>query len=247
MNDEPPLPSLEQLDEKLRAAEAKRRKTKAGPDDGGQGLAFAMRIGVEIVAALIVGVGIGLLLDYWLGTKPWFFLLFFVLGAAYLSPVTIVMVMALSMLTPIFFILLKAPTAKGREIMDQIEGFKRYLSVAEKHRLDAFHPPEKTPELFEKFLPYAIALEVENKWSEQFDDVLKAASATTEGTSQGYHPVWYHGSHWNRFGAAGFAGAVGGAMASSIASAATAPGSSSGAGGGGFSGGGGGGGGGGGW
>ncbi len=82
MNDDPPLPSLEQLDEKLRAAEAKRRKTKAGPDDGGQGLAFAMRIGVEIVAALIVGVGIGLLLDHWLGTKPWFFLLFFVLGAA---------------------------------------------------------------------------------------------------------------------------------------------------------------------
>src|SRR3546814_7162662 len=43
---------------------------------------FALRIGVEIVAALIVGVGIGLLLDWWLGTKPWFLLLFFVLGAA---------------------------------------------------------------------------------------------------------------------------------------------------------------------
>lgn len=82
MKDDRPLPSLEQLDEKLRAAEAKRRKTKAGSEDQGQGLAFAMRIGVEIVSALIVGVGIGLLLDYWLGTKPWFFLLFFVLGAA---------------------------------------------------------------------------------------------------------------------------------------------------------------------
>lgn len=41
-----------------------------------------MRIGVEIVAALIVGVGFGLLLDSWLGTKPWFMLVFFVLGAA---------------------------------------------------------------------------------------------------------------------------------------------------------------------
>jgi ATP synthase protein I len=82
MQDDSPPPSLKQLDEDLRAAEAKRRKTKAGPDDGGQGLAFAMRIGVEIVAALIVGVGIGLLLDYWLGTKPWFLLVFFVLGAA---------------------------------------------------------------------------------------------------------------------------------------------------------------------
>jgi len=82
MKDDPPLPSLAKLDEKLRAAQAKRRKTKARPDDQGQGLAFALRIGVEIVAALIVGVGIGLLLDWWLGTKPWFLLLFFVLGAA---------------------------------------------------------------------------------------------------------------------------------------------------------------------
>ncbi len=82
MKDDRPLPSLEQLDEKLRAAEAKRRKTKAGSEDQGQGLAFAMRIGVEIVAALIVGVAIGYFLDQWLGTKPWFLLLFFVLGAA---------------------------------------------------------------------------------------------------------------------------------------------------------------------
>ena len=82
MKDDPPLPSLEKLDEELRAAEAKRRKAKAPPEEQGQGLAFAMRIGVEIVAALIVGVGIGLLLDWWLGTKPWFLLLFFVLGAA---------------------------------------------------------------------------------------------------------------------------------------------------------------------
>ncbi|MGF1593210.1 MAG: AtpZ/AtpI family protein [Kiloniellaceae bacterium] len=82
MKDDPPLPSLAKLDEKLRAAEAKRRKTKARPEDQGQGLAFALRIGVEIVAALIVGVAIGYFLDRWLGTKPWFLLLFFVLGAA---------------------------------------------------------------------------------------------------------------------------------------------------------------------
>src|SRR3546814_6620949 len=81
-SDLPPLPSLAKLDEKLRAAEAKRRKSRARSEIQGQGLAFALRIGVEIVAALIVGVGIGLLLDWWLGTKPWFLLLFFVLGAA---------------------------------------------------------------------------------------------------------------------------------------------------------------------
>jgi ATP synthase protein I len=82
MKDDSPLPSLAKLDEKLRAAYAKRRKSKARPEDQGQGLAFALRIGVEIFAALIVGVGMGVLLDWWLGTKPWFLLLFFVLGAA---------------------------------------------------------------------------------------------------------------------------------------------------------------------
>jgi len=46
------------------------------------GVGFAMRIGTEVVAALIVGVGIGLLFDRWLDTKPWFMVAFFVLGAA---------------------------------------------------------------------------------------------------------------------------------------------------------------------
>jgi len=82
MQDDSPPPSLEKLNEGLRAAKAKRRSVKADPGERGKGMAFAMRIGVEIVAALIVGVGIGLLLDHWLGTKPWFLLLFFVLGAA---------------------------------------------------------------------------------------------------------------------------------------------------------------------
>lgn len=41
-----------------------------------------MRIGVELVAALIVGVGIGYLLDRWLGTAPWLLLVFFLLGSA---------------------------------------------------------------------------------------------------------------------------------------------------------------------
>lgn len=82
MKDDSPPPSLEKLDERLRAAKAKRRSAEATSSERGKGLAFAMRIGVEIVAALIVGVAIGYFLDRWLGTKPWFLLLFFVLGAA---------------------------------------------------------------------------------------------------------------------------------------------------------------------
>ena len=64
--------------------------------------------------------------------------------------------------------------------MDKIEGFKLYLSVAEKDRLNLLNPPEKTPALFEKYLPFALALDVENAWSEQFAEVLAKAGTETQ-------------------------------------------------------------------
>lgn len=136
-----------------------------------------------------------------------------------------------------------APTGEGRAVLDRIAGFRHYLSVAEEDRLETLHPPEKTPELFERYLPYAIALEVENHWAARFTSILAAASAAGQTQTMG----WYSGSSdpWNDPG--DFADSVGGSLASSISSASAAPGSSSGSGGGGSSGGGGGGGGGGGW
>jgi uncharacterized membrane protein YgcG len=155
----------------------------------------------------------------------------------------IITLAALAFLNALFYHLLKAPTLAGRQIMDQIEGFKLYLSVAEKDRLNLLNPPEKTPALFEKYLPYALALDVENAWSEQFAEVL--ARAGTE--AQPYTPLWYSGSSWDGFHTAQFTDSLGSAFASAISSSSSPPGSSSGSGGGGFSGGGGGGGGGSGW
>ncbi len=141
----------------------------------------------------------------------------------------------------LFYFLLKAPTRRGRLLMDKLEGFRMYLDVAEKDELNLRNPPEKTPELFEKYLPFALALEVEQAWAEQFADVF--ARMRPEGQAA-YHPAWYHGTFSpSRVGQ--FASGVGAGLTSAIASASTPPGSSSG--GGGFSGGGGGGGGGGGW
>jgi uncharacterized membrane protein YgcG len=141
-------------------------------------------------------------------------------------------------LNTVFHHLLKAPTIEGRRVMDQIEGFRRYLSIGERDRLNLENPPERTPEHYEAFLPFALALDVEQKWSEQFSDVL----ANTE-----YHPEWYRDRADRLFTPAVFASTMGSALASAIASSSTSPGSSSGSGGGGSSGGGGGGGGGGGW
>ncbi len=149
----------------------------------------------------------------------------------------------------VFYHLLKAPTLAGAKIRDQIEGFRLFLNTAEKDRLEKLNPPNITPAVFEKFLPYAIALDCENQWSKKFEaEAAAAGSVPSAGSAYGgYVPMWYSGGSFGSLGTAGFASALGASLASSAASAATAPGSSSGSGGGGFSGGGGGGGGGGGW
>ncbi|MFQ5785592.1 MAG: DUF2207 domain-containing protein [Alphaproteobacteria bacterium] len=155
------------------------------------------------------------------------------------SPLAVLALLAIVLVNVLFYHLIKAPTIKGRKVMDQIEGFRQYLTVAEKERMNLLNPPERTPELFEKFLPYALALDVEHEWSEQFAEALADAQ-------NGYAPAWYAGSAWRGDSATGLADSLGGGFAGAISSASSPPGSSSG-GGGGFSGGGGGGGGGGGW
>jgi len=158
------------------------------------------------------------------------------------SPLAAATLVLIIFVNALFYHLLKAPTLSGRRLMDEIEGFRLYLSVAEQERLNILNPPEKTPELFEKYLPYALALDVEHEWSEQFASVL--AAVASDG---GYRPSWYTGRSWRTRDMSGFASSLGKSFTGAISSASTAPGSSSGSGGGGSSGGGGGGGGGGGW
>ena len=146
----------------------------------------------------------------------------------------------------LFYHLLKAPTLMGRKLMDEIEGFRQYLCIAEQDRLQILHAPDRTPELFEEYLPYAIALDVENEWCAQFDSILGQA-AQGERSSRHYDPHWYRGSSWRDNGLSGLGSSLGGGFSSSVSSASTSPGSSSGSSGGGSSGGGGGGGGGSGW
>jgi len=138
-----------------------------------------------------------------------------------------------------FYQWLKAPTLAGRMLLDKIDGFRDYLEMAEKDDLNLHNPPDKTPALFEIYLPFAVALGVEQKWAEKFSSVF----TQLEKNGQRYAPAWYQGQN---FTVAGF-GTFASSFASSVSSAASPPGSSSGSGGGGSSGGGGGGGGGGGW
>ncbi len=139
-----------------------------------------------------------------------------------------------------FFECIKAPTPGGRKLMDRIEGFRQYLSVAEADDLLLRGEPEFTAERYQEYLPYAIALGVENAWSQRLQQAIAAGLVAAN-----YSPGGLHFSPGDRgFGQA--AQQFSQQLGSAIASASSAPGSSSGFSGG-SSGGGGGGGGGGGW
>jgi uncharacterized membrane protein len=140
----------------------------------------------------------------------------------------------------LFHSALKAPTRVGRDLLDKIEGFRTFLQSVDGDRLNRLMPAEKPPELFDKYLPYALALDCELAWAQHFSSVLEDAKRNDD-----YSPYWYVGNR--AFPLNALALSFGASFSNAIASSTTTPGSSSGAGGGGYSGGGGGGGGGGGW
>lgn len=160
-------------------------------------------------------------------------------GVTVIIPICILMLIV----TQIFRKLIKAPTAEGRSLIDAAEGLKLYLSVAERDEFRNLAGPGEPPQLdaarYERLLPYAVALDVEDAWTNKFTAAvgIAAAAAASAGIA------WYRGGGIDNLGS--LASAVGNGLNASIASASSPPGSSSGGGGGGSSGGGGGGGGGG--
>ncbi len=183
-----------------------------------------------LLVAAVTGVGLPLLAGDLLKSAE--------LGVI-VSPLLVASIAALIALNVLFCYLLKAPTRRGRAVLDQIAGFKMFLAATESDRLNRLNPPDKTPELFEKYLPYAVALGVEKAWGAQFASHLAKAGEMP----QTYQPSWYSGS--SSLNLSRFASSFSSSFSSAISSSSSPPGSGSGFGGG--SGGGGGGGGGGGW
>jgi len=83
----------------------------------------------------------------------------------------------------VFAMFMPQKTVKGAQILEKIQGFKQFMNVTEKERLKFHNPPDMMPELFEKYLPYAMALGVENKWAENFKDIYNQVPAWYEGYS----------------------------------------------------------------
>jgi hypothetical protein len=127
-----------------------------------------------------------------------------------------------------------ARTISGSRALEGVLGFEEFLGRVE---ADRFERLVQTPELFEKYLPFAMALGVEKRWVAAFDDICKQP------------PEWYRGGDFSTFRASHFVSDMGRMTTAAASAMASAPRSSgsSGFGGGGSSGGGGGGGGGGGF
>jgi hypothetical protein len=133
------------------------------------------------------------------------------LEIGFLSVALILIILAMNIL---FYEWLKAPTLYGREMMDKIEGFKMYLSVAEGSRIMMMGAPEKNISLYEKYLPYAIALDVENAWTRQFNNVIENTFSKS-----GYRPPWYQSNHpFTAAGTSRMTGTLGSAISSAVSS-----------------------------
>lgn len=127
-----------------------------------------------------------------------------------------------------------ARTESGTRALEQVLGFSEFLERVDKEKYEHI---KRTPEMFERFLPYAMAFGVEQQWSKAFKDMYMEP------------PTWYVGSNMHLFNATSFSHSLSSMSTSAASAMSSAPRSSSGSGfgGGGFSGGGGGGGGGGGF
>jgi hypothetical protein len=67
----------------------------------------------------------------------------------------------------IAFVIMRAPTVTGQSVITQLAGFREFLRRVEQDQLQRLNTPEQKAELMNRFLPYAIALNVREGWGDQ--------------------------------------------------------------------------------
>jgi uncharacterized membrane protein len=128
----------------------------------------------------------------------------------------------------ISLMLYERKTVEAYETIGYLEGFKLFLETTERDRYLFHNAPEKSPEQFMEFLPYAIAFGVEEKWAKVFEGITIP------------NPGWYDGGSVGAFSATNLTSSLGAfstAFASSSGASASSGGGSSGGGAGGGGGG----------
>jgi uncharacterized membrane protein len=92
----------------------------------------------------------------------------------------------------LFAPLMPVKTRKGAQALIKVKGFEEFLLRAEKDRLERM----KDQNLFEKYLPYAIALGVSDRWAEAFEGIYQESPGwyASQRGIRTFHPVSFHQS-----------------------------------------------------
>ncbi len=85
-------------------------------------------------------------------------------------------------------------TDKGLEAERRLLGLKLYMKVAEKDRIIFANAPAKTPELFEKLLPYAMVFGLEKKWMKEFEGLYGGTSSWYRGGTDSFSSIAFLGA-----------------------------------------------------
>ena len=75
---------------------------------------------------------------------------------------------------------LKRKTPLGREVSDQIAGFRQFLEKVDQDQLNRLNPSASSPQDLDRFLPYAIALEVKETWRDRLSQTFLASTVIAE-------------------------------------------------------------------
>jgi len=123
--------------------------------------------GALLLGAVIIGVGFTLAARFGLTPLPF-----------------IVAALASGLIVVAFSRIMPARTVAGARTLERLLGFEEFLARVEK---DRFERVVKTPEMFERYLPFAMAFGVERKWAKAFQNIYREP------------PRWYVGSNSSAF------------------------------------------------
>lgn len=124
-------------------------------------------VGAVLLGAVIIGVGSTLAARLGLTPLPF-----------------IVAALASCLIVVVFSRIMPARTVAGARTLERLLGFEEFLARVEK---DRFERVVKTPEMFERYLPFAMAFGVERKWAKAFQNIYREP------------PRWYVGSNSSAF------------------------------------------------
>lgn len=92
---------------------------------------------------------------------------------------------AVLLVDTVFLHVLNAPTREGRKMIARLRNFREFLSRVEAGRFNRENEPGKTPRVLDRNAAYAIGLDIERSWGEDFADHLLAAIHWNEAYSFG--------------------------------------------------------------